>query len=161
MGFTRLISVSLVAAALLLLPVMSVMAGSVPKPGAKDKCSVCGMFVARYPEWVAAITLKNGTVRYFDGVKDLLKFYQSPERYGGKGDSPPTMAISVKDYYSLEFIDGRAAFYVLGSDVLGPMGKELIPFAKEADAAEFLRDHRGSRVLRFRELTPAILRQLE
>jgi nitrous oxide reductase accessory protein NosL len=34
-----------------------------------------------------------------------------------------------------------SAYYVLGSDIYGPMGRELIPFEKEADAKEFIKDH--------------------
>ena len=58
----------------------------------------------------------------------------------------------VTDYYSLEPIDGRAAFYVIGSDVFGPMGKELVPFARREDAEEFLRDHSGRRIIVFDEI---------
>jgi nitrous oxide reductase accessory protein NosL len=118
------------------------------------------MFVAKYPDWTASIQFTDGSRSYFDGVKDLLRFYLAPGKYGSRPGSLPA-AIGVKDYYSLEMVDGRSAYYVIGSDVLGPMGKELIPFARQADAAEFLRDHRGSRILRFKDLTADILRQLE
>jgi nitrous oxide reductase accessory protein NosL len=67
----------------------------------------------------------------------------------------------VTDYYALRRVDARGAWYVLGSDVFGPMGRELVPFAAEQDAREFLADHRGKRVLRFFEVTPAILKELE
>lgn len=151
------------AAALMLALLLAVpaMAGSDVKPGPRDKCPVCGMFVARYPDWIASIRFRDGSVRYFDGVKDLLVFFHGPEKYGFRGGTAAMKTILVKDYYRLEMIDGRSAWYVIGSDVLGPMGKELIPFARQEDAEEFLRDHKGSRILRFKELTPAILRQLE
>ena len=58
-------------------------------------------------------------------------------------------------------IDGREAFYVLGSDVYGPMGKELIPFEKETEARGFLKDHGGRSILRYREVTPAVLKLLD
>jgi len=70
-------------------------------------------------------------------------------------------AIQVKDYYSLKSVDGRTAFYVIGSDVYGPMGKELVPFEKQMDAQSFLRDHKGKKVLRFNEITPVVLKSLE
>ena len=50
--------------------------------------------------------------------------------------------------------------FVLGSDVLGPMGKEFISFAKEADAREFLKDHKGKSIYRFREVAPELLKGL-
>ena len=58
-------------------------------------------------------------------------------------------------------MDARTAWFVVGSDVLGPMGHELVPFAREAEAREFLRDHRGKQVLRFAEVTPALLKALD
>jgi nitrous oxide reductase accessory protein NosL len=42
---------------------------------------------------------------------------------------------------------------VIGSDVLGPMGHEFVPLASRADAEEFMRDHKGSRVLGFGDVT--------
>jgi nitrous oxide reductase accessory protein NosL len=41
------------------------------------------------------------------------------------------------------------------------MGNELVPFAMKADADGFLKDHRGQKVLRFEEITPAMLKSLE
>ena len=33
-----------------------------PAPGSKDTCPVCGMFVSRYPDWVATVLYKDGHV---------------------------------------------------------------------------------------------------
>ncbi len=70
-------------------------------------------------------------------------------------------AVWVKDYYTLSAIDGMKALYVIGSDVLGPMGRELVPFMKESDAATFLKDHKGKKILRFGDITPQVLKSLE
>ncbi len=132
-----------------------------PQPGPKDKCPVCGMFVARYPDWVAAVVFTDGSAVFFDGVKDLMKYRFRMDRYG-RGKTPAEIrSIYVTDYYRLEPIDGRRAFYVIGSDVLGPMGKELIPFAREEDAREFLKDHRGEEILTFERIDPETLKRLD
>ena len=107
-------------------------AGAGPSPGPRDKCPVCGMFIAKYPEWTASIRFGDGSRVFFDGVKDLIKFYLTPQKYGSRTGRSSMGFIRVKDYYSLEMIDGRNAYYVIGSDVLGPMGKELIPFSNSA-----------------------------
>ncbi|MBP6809848.1 MAG: nitrous oxide reductase accessory protein NosL, partial [Chromatiaceae bacterium] len=65
-------------------------------------------------------------------------------------------AIAVTEYYGLDRIPARDAWFVIGSDVLGPMGHELVPLASEADAQEFLRDHAGQRILRFDDVTPEL-----
>ena len=58
-------------------------------------------------------------------------------------------------------IEARSAFYVIGSDVLGPMGHELLPFEELEAAEEFLEDHEGKTILRFEEVTPAIIESLD
>ena len=132
-----------------------------PKPGPRDKCPVCGMFVARYPEWVASVVFTDGSAVFFDGVKDLMKYRFRMDRYGRGRKAEEIRSIHATDYYRLEPIDGRRAFYVIGSDVLGPMGKELIPFAREEDAREFLKDHRGEEILTFERIDPEILKRLD
>jgi nitrous oxide reductase accessory protein NosL len=49
---------------------------------------------------------------------------------------------------------------VLGSDVYGPMGREMVPFATEKEAREFKADHKGKRVLRFGEVTLDLVKSL-
>lgn len=133
----------------------------VPKPTVRDKCPVCGMFVAKYPDWLTAIRLGDGSHVYFDGAKDLFKYLQNPQRFGPAGKGGDFRALWVLDYYRLVWIDGRKAWYVLGSDVYGPMGRELIPLETEAEAREFLRDHRGTRLLRFPDVTPEVIKGLD
>ena len=118
----------------------------------KERCPVCGMFVAKYPLWLAEVSLETGKVFYFDGVKDMMAYYFAPADFGGTGPTE-TARIRVKDYYSQKWIDGRTAMYVIGSDALGPMGHELIPFGTEAAAKNFLKDHHGTEVLSFSQIT--------
>ena len=49
------------------------------------------------------------------------------------------------EYYDMNMIDARKAFFVIGSDIYGPMGNELIPLATEEDARNLLKDHKGKR----------------
>ena len=131
------------------------------KPGPRDKCAVCGMFVAKYPDFAAQIHLKNGTVLHFDGPKDLLSYYLNPGQYRPKLAPQDVSAIYVTDYYSLTPVDATAASYVIGSDVFGPMGKELIPFAKAKDAQGFLKDHKGKSILTFRQINQGVLKGVQ
>jgi len=101
------------------------------------------------------LVLADGSVAHFDGVKDMMRYYRSPESFGGQAQE--VRAVFVKDYYTLDPIDGRAAVYVFGSDVMGPMGNELIPFKTAAAAEEFRKDHKGQRVLRFEEIDDEVL----
>lgn len=131
------------------------------KPGPADKCPVCGMFVAKYPDFVAVLVFKDGSQAFFDGVKDLMKYYIDPAKYHPARKTADIAAILVTDYYTLKLIGGYQAYYVVGSDVFGPMGRELIPFAEEKGAKEFLRDHKGTSLLKFPEITPALIGTLD
>lgn len=111
-----------------------------------DKCPVCGMFVSKYPRWVAQIHYKNPKhILSFDGVKDLMKFYFEPSRWGKYPFATKSNInkILVTDYYLQKAIDARGAFYVIKSNVYGPMGHELIPFEEKELAKDFLKDHGG------------------
>ena len=51
------------------------------------------MFVAKYPDWTAAVGFASGELAFFDGVKDMLKFTFNLGRYApGKPrpTSPPS-----------------------------------------------------------------------
>ena len=48
-----------------------------------------------------------------------------------------------------------------GSDVLGPMGREFIPLATKSDANEFLRDHDATGILRFADVSPKVVRDVD
>jgi nitrous oxide reductase accessory protein NosL len=131
------------------------------KPTAKDKCPVCGMFVTKYPDSLAEVIYRDGAYAVFDGVKDMFKYLFNLKAYAPSRRAADIDALYVTDYYSLTLIDGKAAWYVLGSDVYGPMGHELIPFGSEKEAREFMADHKGKRLLRFADITPDIVQGLE
>ncbi|CZE48867.1 nitrous oxide reductase accessory protein NosL [Campylobacter geochelonis] len=129
----------------------------------KDRCPVCGMFVYKYPRWAAKIYLKDDSYEVFDGVKDMMKFLHNPAKFGisvKNGEKFFTKAL-VSDYYTQHPLDAKEAFYVVGSDVLGPMGHELIPFKNEEDARAFKLDHKGTDIVKFSEISPMILCKLD
>ena len=115
------------------------------------------MFVAKYPEWVAVVVYRDGHAHFFDGAKDMFKYLANLARYAPDHRPEDIAAIAVTDYYAVEPIDAKAAFYVVGSDVLGPMGHELVPLANRSEAEEFLRDHAGSRIVAFGDVTSALI----
>jgi len=130
-------------------------------PTARDKCPVCGMFVAKYPDFLAQVIYPDRAYAVFDGAKDLFKYLVQLPQYAPTRQATDIAAIYVTDYYALLPIEGKRAWYVIGSDVYGPMGRELIPFAKEGEAKEFLADHKGQRLLRFKDVTAATLKELD
>lgn len=143
------------------IPAASAAPPAAPVPSAKDKCPVCGMFVSKYPDWVATVAFSDSAALYFDGARDLFTYYHNIQKYTPARKQGAITAITVKDYYSLKPIDARQAYFVVGSDVFGPMGKELIPFRTEADAREFLKDHKGKKIVGFGGVTRELLKSMD
>ncbi len=110
------------------------------------------MFVAQYREWIAQIIFTDGTYAIFDGPKDMLKYYFDPAKYNHAKKQSDIQTLYVTEYYSTKFMAARKLFYVVGSDVSGPMGAELVPLDSEKKAKEFMEDHHGKKVLTFPEI---------
>ncbi len=124
------------------------------------RCSVCGMFVAKYPNWLTKIHYDDlKKVRFFDGVKDMMVLYFNPEQYNGQ-PREKIKEIQVKDYYSLQWLSAKEVLYVIGSDVYGPMGHELIPFSTRDGAENFMKDHHGKEILTFDKITPELIKSM-
>jgi len=132
-----------------------------PDPALDDTCPVCGMFVAKYPEWIGTVLYKDGHAHHFDGAKDLFKYLFDIPRWAPGHQEMDIVSVGVTDYYSLERVDAYSAWYVIGSDVLGPMGHELVALATREDAETFMIDHQGRRMLRFNQVDQAMLLKLD
>jgi copper chaperone NosL len=153
-----------VLVALILTALLAVSSSAVeptPRPGPEDRCPVCGMFVHKYPNWVSLIVFSDGTRVFFDGPKDLLRYYHELPKYTPDKTTEDIATIYVTDYYTTQLIDAREALFIVGSDVMGPMGKELVPVEGEEAAASFRQDHRGDRVLTFEDVELSELTSLQ
>jgi len=129
-------------------------------PGEEERCPVCGMFVSPYPEWIAQVRHDDAATMFFDGCKDLFKYLLSLDRYARSKSHKNVAAVFVTNYYDGEVIAAHNAFFVVGSSVMGPTGPELVPHRSLEAAQDFAQDHDGRRILRFDEITSAILRAM-
>lgn len=126
-----------------------------------EKCPVCGMFAYKYPKWATRMNYaENGksVSHAFDGVKDMMKFYLNPSKWGNyTKHKDAELTILVSDYYTSDAMDGKKAFYVVGSDVMGPMGKEFVPFKTFKSAQTFMKDHKGLQIVEFSQIDEALV----
>ena len=133
---------------LLLMPLQAGAADS-GQVGKDERCPVCGMFVAPYTNWLSVVTMSDGQQFHFDGPKDLFRFVMDLSSYQPGRTIDDIRQVQVTEYYSTQLMDATAVFFVTGSDVLGPMGAELVPIAGKANAEAFLKDHGGKAVMQF------------
>lgn len=101
-----------------------------------DRCAHCGMHIAG--DWLTSGTTRADGVRVeFDTPKCLFAFL------GGEAGRGATESW-VTEYYGREHRGIDAVVYVDGSDVMGPMGNDLLPIEGRERADGFVRDHGGT-----------------
>ena len=125
------------------------------RPAGDDRCPVCGMFTAKYPDFAARVTFSDDESFTFDGPKDMFTFLLDLAKFAPDRSRSDVEEVRVTEYYELAPIDAHAAFFVIGSDVHGPMGAELVPLESRDHAETFALDHGGEEILDFGDVTPA------
>lgn len=136
-----------------------------PRPVPVDaRCPVCGMFPARSPEWAAQVIFDDGATHFFDSPLSLFTYLQDVERYTAGRRLSEVAARYVRDADSHSeapgWIDAQTAFYVHGSDALGPMRAGNLPAFSSAVSAQAFASRRGGQVIQTGEISPAILEVL-
>lgn len=149
---------SLRFAAYLALAVLAGCSGGDPLASAQPtgpRCAHCGMRVAAEPSapgwaWRAGLTTASGEALSFDAPKCMFRVLRG-ERGRGARDA------WVVEYYTTERRPAASPFYVIGSDLQSPMGRDLVPIEGRERAERFLADHHGERVLSFDEVTSSVV----
>lgn len=114
------------------------------------KCPVCNMEVRSSTLGPAAVVLKDGKVVGFDTTGDMFRYLLDPKKHGF--DPAAVQQVYVTQYETKSFIDAKQAVYVVGSDVKGSMGADVVPFATKGDAEKFMRAHHGKKIVSYSEV---------
>jgi hypothetical protein len=112
------------------------------------RCKNCGMKIDPSSPWRAELIAADGAVTTFDTPRCALQSWRS-----GK---TPAKSLRVQDYYDRQARDGSELRFVIGGDVVGPMGPDLVP-VDAARVSKFIQDHAADRALRLEEITPEVL----
>jgi nitrous oxide reductase accessory protein NosL len=127
---------------------------------ADARCPVCGMFPARSPDWAAQIIFHNGDTQFFDSPLTLFLYLQDVGRYTA-GRQASEIAVSyVKDVSGGAWISAHEAFYVSGSNAVGPMRAGNLPAFASASAAQRFAGTRGEVLLKTSQISPQLLQEL-
>jgi len=122
-------------------------------------CGKCGMYPAKYPQWQSQIIFNDGSMTSFDGCKCMFNFLYGMEKFDKTHSRDDVSVAWVKDFNSGTWINAVDAYFVVGSNMMGPMGKELVPFADQASAMKFHREQGGT-MMQYGEITPDVLKTL-
>lgn len=138
------------------------------KVNLSQRCPVCGMPVGgelggavtrAYRDshlvgfaGLAAAVFDDGHVVGFEGARCLFIYNTIPKRFGIDVDR--IVHRYVTDFKTGQLIDANNAYLVLGSEVRGPMGYDLIPFSVKEDADAFSHEYAGKRVVQLGTVVP-------
>jgi hypothetical protein len=174
-AFVKIPSIMIVSVISMYFPLVSSAADSLRLPdGSKvdlaAACPVCGMPTGgtdrqgasvTYKDGhvvgfhgVAAAVFKDGHVVGFEGARCLFVYNSLPQNYGV--DVKNIVHQFVTDFTTKKMIDLSKAFLVLGSNVKGPMGYDLIPFSNKEDAAKFAAENEGKWIVQLHEVARCV-----
>ena len=118
----------------------------------RERCGFCGMKIDRKSPWTAELMGQDGGTQTFDSPRCALLAW----RMGHVAAA----SLRVQDYYDRAWHPGSDVLFVASSDVLGPMGPDLVPVDR-ARAQQFAREHTGTRPLAIDDVTLELLKQLQ
>ncbi len=149
---------SLFVCAFLLLAVYSAScAEDIPKPGKDDRCPVCGMFVYKYPKWAAGFVFQSGARYFHCSPKCMLHNLHHVAKYQPGETRDNILTVWATEYYTTKQTNARDLLFVTGTNLVGPMGLDVIPVKGQAAAENLKKDYNGELILSLDQITPEIL----
>jgi copper chaperone NosL len=133
---------------LILLAAATVLGAACKSKPAEQRCKHCGMKIDPASAWRTELVAADGSTTSFDTPRCALTSWRS-----GKLQAS---SLRVQDYYDRRWRSGDELRFVLGGDVIGPMGPDLVP-VDPARATKFIQDHAADRALRLDEITMDVL----
>jgi copper chaperone NosL len=112
------------------------------------ECPLCSMYPARYPKFNCQIVFKDGSYEAFDSAIGQLVYLHFPDKTGKK--LKPVAEIYFKDYLKESWLEADQAFFVIGSDIRGPMGVQFLPVDSEQAAEELKKQAQGKDIIHFK-----------
>ena len=103
---------------------------------AGQRCRTCGMKIDPASPWVSYVTL-HGREEAFDTPSCAFSAWRKTGP--GREKAPARF----REYYSQDLKPAEELRFVRGSDVVGPMGPDLVP-VDIATAGRFAREHNGA-----------------
>ena len=132
-----------------------------PRPIPADaRCPVCGMYPSRSPQWAAQVLYRDGHVHFVDSPIDLFQLMRDVPRHRAGHTTADILSTWVTDAPSGQWIATEKAWYVHGSDALGPMRMGDLPaFASRSAALAFARQ-RGGQLIEHGAITQTLIKSL-
>lgn len=134
---------------------------------AEARCPVCGMYPSRHPRWAVQVIFADGNTHFLDSPLSLFHYLRQVERFAPGRRRRDVAAIYVsnvsygdadtdKAMGSDRWLLAEQAYFVHGSDLMGPMRGGNLPAIASLEAAKLLVASHGGVALRFSTLDEAL-----
>jgi copper chaperone NosL len=124
-----------------------------PRTVAKEqRCPVCGMYPALFPQWMAQIVFLDQTMVAFDSPMEMQRYLHDLPRYGQGRTTAEVGRIYVSDHAGGGWLRAGDAFFVAGSRALGPMREVDYPAFASREAAEAFMRREGGELRSYAEI---------
>ena len=131
----------------LALPLVLLLAGC---GGKKElRCKHCGMKIDPASPWKTELVGADSAVTTFDTPSCAFTTWRTAQT--------TATTLRVQDYYEHQWHAADELRFMVGGDVIGPMGPDLVPVLP-ALATKFIQDHGADRGLKADEITADFLK---
>lgn len=120
-------------------------------------CPVKRVSIKEHKDWLGFIQYNDGSIDPVSSTKYTFNFFftDGAKHFAG------VKKIYLTDFKTKELIDASEAYYVFGSTMMSIGGDDVIPFAKEEDAQEFLEAYKGKKIYRFDRMDKNFINYLD
>lgn len=118
----------------------------------EERCKNCGMKIDPTSGWNADLIGMDDKPVRFDTPRCAFTYWRS-----GKMQAKDLRAT---DYYERAIRDSAELKFVVGGDVLGPMGPDLVPVDAKR-APKFIQDHSADKAYAASEVTMQVLNDIK
>jgi len=116
---------------------------------AKDaRCKHCGMRIDAASAWRTELVGEDGAVTPFDTPRCAFTSWRR--------GTTRAKTLRAQEYYERRWRAAEELRFVVGGDVLGPMGPDLVP-VEPSRASKFVQDHGAVRAYAVDEISVAVL----
>lgn len=130
------------------------------KPGPNDRCAVCGMFPSKHPKWCAGFIFRDGSRCFHCCPKCMLHNLHHVSKYQPGQKRENIASVWVTEYYSTKQVNAKDVLFVVGTDLKGPMGLDLIPVKGEEAANNLMRDYHGNKILPLNQVSDELVNKV-
>lgn len=113
------------------------------------RCKHCGMKIDPSSPWKTELVGADGAIATFDTPSCAFTSWRTGQT--------PAKTLRVQDYYDHQWHTADELRFLIGGDVIGPMGADLVPVMPPL-VTKFIQDHGADRALSSDEITADFLK---